>query len=124
MPGEEFSFNETVGIRTAERGYRSAPIILAGQFAQGIGGGICQTSSTIFAAIKPTQLLVTERRPHGLPVAYLPRGWDAAVSWGHMDFRFVNNTDYPLLIEVELDYRTLTARVFGTVIDGFPLEDE
>jgi len=120
LPGEEFSFNETVGERTAERGFKVAPILASGELQPGIGGGICQVSSTIYAAIRPSQLLVTEQRKHGKPVAYLPWGWDATVHWGYIDFKFVNNTDYPLRIEVELEGRSLTAQVYGTIIDDFP----
>jgi len=120
LPDEEFSFNETVGERTAERGFKIAPILASGELQPGIGGGICQVSSTIYASIKPSQLLVTEQRKHGKPVSYLPWGWDATVHWGYIDFRFVNNTEYPLRIEVELEGRSLTARVYGTIIDDFP----
>jgi len=122
LPGEEFSFNETVGPRTRERGFQTATILSGGQFIPGIGGGICQTSSTIFAAIRPSELLVTERRPHGRPINYLPPGWDATVAWGHIDFRFVNNTDFPLRIDITLEYRTVLAEVWGTIVDDFPRE--
>jgi hypothetical protein len=121
LPDEEFSFNEVVGQRTTERGYRSAPIIVAGEFVPGIGGGICQTSSTIFAAIKPSELIVTEQYRHGRRVTYLPRGWDAAVSWGHLDFKFINNTDYPIRIDVRLEDRDVIVQVWGTIIDDFPI---
>ena len=121
LPGEEFSFNEVVGQRTVERGYRSAPIIVAGEFVPGIGGGICQTSSTIYAAIKPSELLVTERYRHGRRVTYLPRDWDATVSWGRLDFKFVNNTDYPIRIDVKLEDRDVIVQVWGTIIDDFPI---
>ena len=121
LPGEEFSFNEVVGRRTYERGYRSAPIIVAGQFVPGIGGGICQTSSTIYAAIKPSDLLVTERYRHGRRVTYLPRDWDATVSWGHLDFKFVNNTDYPIRIDVGIEDRNVTAQIWGTIVNDFPI---
>jgi len=121
MPGEEFSFNETVGPRTAERGYKYAPALSQGETIMSIGGGICQVSSTIYASIRPSELLVTEQRKHGKPVPYLPWGWDATVFWNFIDFRFVNNTDYPLRIEVELDNRSLTARVWGTIKDDFPI---
>ena len=120
LPGEEFSFNETVGERTIERGFMIAPILANGELQPGIGGGICQVSSTIYASIKPSQLLVTEQQKHGRPVAYLPWGWDATVHWGYIDFKFVNNTDFPLRIEVELEGRSLTARIYGTIIDDFP----
>ena len=120
LPGEEFSFNETVGPRTRDRGFQTATILSGGQFIPGIGGGICQTSSTIFAAIRPSELLITERRPHGRPINYLPPGWDATVAWGHIDFRFVNNTDFPIRIDITLEYRTVLAEVWGTIVDDFP----
>ena len=115
-PGEEFSFNEVVGRRTLERGYLPAPAFASGRTIQAVGGGICQVSSSIFNAILDTDILVTERRPHGQPVAYLPRGRDATVSWGTIDFRFVNNTIYPLRIDAEVYERTLTVRVYGTYV--------
>jgi len=114
-PGEEFSFNQTLGRRTYERGYRSAPAFSGGQTVQAIGGGICQVSSSIYNAIMDSDILITERRPHGQPVAYLPRGRDATVSWGTIDFRFVNNTEHPIRISAEVDNRTLTVQVFGTI---------
>ena len=115
LPGKEFSFNRVVGRRTWERGYRPAPAFSGGQTVQAIGGGICQVSSSIYSAIMDTDILVTERFPHGRPVAYLPRGRDAAVSWGTLDFRFVNNTDYPIRIDADVNSRTLTVRVYGTM---------
>jgi len=114
-PGEEFSFNQIVGKRTSARGYKSAPAFSGGQVVQAIGGGICQVSSSIYSAIKDTDILVKERHAHGRPVAYLPRGRDATVSWGTLDFRFINNTEYPLRIDVDIDGRTLTVHVFGTL---------
>jgi len=119
-PGEEFSFNGTVGVRSSSRGYRPGGAYVGGEMVTVIGGGVCQTSSTLYSAIKDTEILVTERYAHGRPVPYLPRGRDATVFWNKLDFRFVNNTDYPLLIEMELVDRSLTARVIGTVIDDFP----
>ena len=120
LSGEEFSFNGLVGPRSYERGYRQAPAFSSGEVIMATGGGICQVSSTIYAAIKPSQFEVTERRAHGLPVAYLPAGWDATVVWDFTDFRFVNNTDYPIRVEVEIVGRNVTAKVFGTIIDDFP----
>jgi len=120
LPGEEFSFNETVGERTAARGFMMAPILIQGETGQSIGGGICQVSSTIYAGIRPSELLVTEQRRHGKPVPYLPWGWDATVFWNFIDFKFVNNTDYPLRIDVELDGRNVNAQVWGTIKDDFP----
>lgn len=114
-PGEEFSFNRTVGVRSWSKGYREAPGISGGQMVPMIGGGICQVSSTIHSAIMDTDILITERHPHGRPITYLPRGRDATVFWGHLDFRFVNNTEFPLRIDIEIDERTLTIQVYGTI---------
>ena len=116
--GEEFSFNRIVGRRTYARGYRSAPAFSGGLTVQAIGGGICQVSSTIYSSIKDTDILVTERYPHGRPVAYIPRGRDATVSWGTLDFKFANNTEHPLRVDIEVVDRIITVKVFGTIIDN------
>ena len=121
-PGEEFSFNRVVGRRTTARGYKSAPAFSGGQTVQAIGGGICQVSSTIYSAIKDTDIRIKERHPHGQPITYLPRGRDATVSWGSLDFKFINNTLYPLRIDIELEDRTLTVRVVGTLADNEQIE--
>ena len=114
-PGEEFSFNRTVGRRTYDKGYRLAPAFSGGMTVLANGGGICQVSSSVYSSIKDTGIVVTERYAHGKQVAYLPKGRDATVSWGTLDFRFVNSTEYPLRIDAEVEDRTLTVRVFGTV---------
>jgi len=116
MPGEEFSFNQTVGRRTWERGYRPAPAIVGGRTVDVVGGGICQVSSSIYNAIMDSEIQIEERRPHSRPVPYLPVGRDATVSWGTIDFRFANNTQFPLRIDADVNERTLTVRVFGTII--------
>ena len=121
LPGEEFSFNRVVGRRTREAGFMSGPAIVSGQSASVLGGGVCQTASTLFASIRPSELNVTEQRVHSRPVPYLPRGWDAAIWYPSIDFRFENNTNYPLLLVMELEERYLTARVYGTIIDDFPI---
>lgn len=118
-PGEEFSFNRIVGRRTREAGFRAAPVIVGGQFVPGLGGGICQVSSTLYSAIRDTNFQVTERRAHSRPITYLPRGRDAAVAWGIIDFRFINNTERPIRIDFEIYDRRLTARVEGTLPDGW-----
>jgi len=121
LPGEEFSYNGVVGVRSYDRGYRSAPTIVNGEFVPALGGGVCQTSSTLYAAIKPTELLITEQRGHSRSIPYLPRGWDAAVVWDKLDFRFVNNTEYPLRINAEVVNRNLIIQIRGTIIDDFPI---
>ena len=116
-PGEVFSFNQIVGRRTAARGYRPGPSYSGGRTVMTIGGGICQVSSTIYSAIRDTDLRVLERHPHGRPVTYLPRGRDATVSWGTLDFRFMNNTDFPLLVDVKITGKTITAQIYGTLTE-------
>jgi len=120
MPGEEFSFNRIVGRRSTEAGYLIAPALSQGETIYSIGGGVCQVSSTIYAAIRPSELKVTEQRRHSKPVPYLPWGWDATVFYDAIDFRFINNTDYPMRVDVELDERSLSTQVWGTIIDDFP----
>jgi len=122
-PEEGFSFNQIVGRRTSARGYKSAPAFSGGQVVQAVGGGICQVSSTIYSAIKDTDIKVKERHAHGQPVTYLPRGRDATVSWGTLDFKFMNNTEYPLRIDIDIEDRTLTVQVFGTLDEVQPVGD-
>jgi len=107
-PGERFSFNESVGERTAEAGYKEAMVIEGDAYTPGLGGGICQVSSTLYNAVILAHLEVLERHPHSLPVAYVPLGQDATVSYGILDFRFRNNTDAYLLIHSSIEENTLT----------------
>ncbi len=97
LPGEIFSFNKANGPRTAERGYRHAPIIVGGAVVPGLGGGVCQVSTTLYNAVLSAGLEVVERYPHSQPVGYVPPGMDATVA-DSLDFRFRNNTDRLILI--------------------------
>jgi len=119
-PGEEFSFNNVVGARHSSKGYRPGGAFVDGEPVTVIGGGVCQTSSTLHSAIMDTEILITERRPHSRAIPYLSRGRDATVFWNKQDFKFENNTEYPLRIDFELEERNLTVRVYGTIIDDFP----
>lgn len=113
-PGAIFSFNETVGPRTADRGYQPAPEIVDGDLVPGIGGGICQVSSTLHVAFLQTGLERIEAHNHSIPVGYLPLGWDAAVAWEILDLRFRNNTDGHILIQAEVaEPGRLRVRLFG-----------
>ncbi|MEN6461074.1 MAG: VanW family protein [Syntrophomonas sp.] len=105
-PGELFSFNQTVGARTPEAGYQSAAIFAGKKVIQGIGGGICQTVSTIYNVVLEAGLSAVERHPHSLKVAYVAPGRDATVSWGSADFKFRNtyNFQVKILCKVEGDY--------------------
>jgi len=96
--GESFSFNEIVGIRTTDRGYVPAPVIVKGELSEGIGGGICQVSSTLFNATDRAGLKIVKRYSHSRSVPYVPSGRDATVSWGGPDFVFQNQYDQPILI--------------------------
>ena len=117
MPGEVFSYNATVGPRTAERGFKVATIFVGGETAQGLGGGICQTSSTLYSAVLHADLDIVERTNHSLKVTYVPNGMDATVSWGSLDFKFKNSTKYPIRIQCEYGGGTLKVSVMGTKED-------
>lgn len=98
-PGEVFSFNETVGKRTVDAGYRDAYVYKAGKVVPDLGGGICQVSSTLYNAVLYSDLEVVERRNHQFVVTYVPYGTDATVFYGQTDFRFKNSTNWPIKIE-------------------------
>ncbi|MFC0472946.1 VanW family protein [Halalkalibacter kiskunsagensis] len=102
-PGDSFSFNQTVGERTVERGYQEAKEIINKEFVMGIGGGICQTSSTLFNAVDQAGLEMIERYTHSREIGYVPAGRDATVSWGGPDFRFSNPHPYPVLLQSQVD---------------------
>jgi vancomycin resistance protein YoaR len=99
MPGETFSFNEIVGERTKERGYQEAGVIVNQQLDSGIGGGICQVSSTLYNAVLLGNIKTTNRVHHTFPSTYVGIGLDATVDWGNIDFKFMNSYDYPIFIE-------------------------
>ena len=121
-PGDEFSFNRIVGQRTAARGYREAGAYVSGILVDEVGGGICQVSSTIYYCVLRANLTVVERKPHPLTVSYLPLGQDATVSWGSIDFRFLNSTDYPIRVESNVQSRDITVRLIGTKLDDTYIE--
>ncbi|MGO4106160.1 VanW family protein [Paenibacillus sp. YAF4_2] len=98
FPGETFSFNQIVGPRTVEKGYLSAPIIVRGELSEGVGGGICQVSSTLFNAIDSAGLKIVQRYSHSRHVPYVLPGRDATVSWDGPDFVFRNEYNQPVLI--------------------------
>ena len=113
QPGEIFSFNGTTGERTAAKGYREAPAISGGQSKDEVGGGVCQTSSTLFNAVARADLEIVERNPHAWPSHYIEKGLDATVNWPGLDFRFKNNTDYPIFIIAGYDNRKVTVNIYG-----------
>lgn len=122
LPGEEFSYNNTTGSRTADKGYKNAPIYQQGQSVDDIGGGICQTSSTIYYAVLHTNLEVVERHCHQFNTGYVALGMDATVFYGSLDFRFRNSTDYPIKIVTDSydsnGKRYLNVKIYGTNPEG------
>ncbi|MGN7478381.1 VanW family protein [Solibacillus silvestris] len=97
--GDYFSFNIMVGERTVEKGYQPAPEIINKELVMGIGGGICQTSSTLFNAVDQLRIRITERHHHSLNIGYVPTGRDATVAYGSLDFKFQNTSGAPFLIK-------------------------
>lgn len=97
-PGEVFSFNGVVGERTKAAGYRPAPAYSRMETVMEYGGGICQVSSTLYAAVEKAGLEIVERHSHSLKVTYIPKGMDATVDWGNKDFKFANNTGEAIYI--------------------------
>lgn len=117
-PGETFSYNTVVGKRTAEAGFKSASAYSGGQVVQSIGGGICQTSSTLYCAVLYANLEIVARSEHGFAVSYVPWGMDATVSWGGPEFKFKNNREFPVKIVTKCKNRQLTVEIWGTDVDG------
>ena len=113
MPGEEFSFNDTVGKRTVQAGFKTAAVYSNGQVTTDVGGGICQVSSTLYNAVLKSNLEITNRINHTFTVGYVPIGLDATVSWGAPDFKFKNNRSYPIKIVATTSNKKLTIQVFG-----------
>ncbi|MGA8943491.1 MAG: VanW family protein, partial [Thermoactinomyces sp.] len=112
LPGDKFSFNKVVGERTAERGYKTAHVIVKGEYTEGIGGGICQLSSTLYNSTDRAGLRMLRVVHHSANVDYVPKGRDATVSWGGPDFRFQNNLDAPILLRVFINNGKLTVNVY------------
>jgi putative cell wall-binding protein len=111
-PGEQFSFNKSVGERTAEAGYKEALIIEGDVFTPGLGGGICQVSSTLYNAAVLANLEIVERHHHTLPISYVPPGQDATVAYPTLDFKFKNTTGATLLIRSSVEGGTLTFKLY------------
>ena len=113
LPGEVFSFNAATGERTAEKGYLPAAAISGGQSRDEIGGGVCQTSSTLFNAVARANLEIVDRSPHAWPSSYVEKGFDATVNWPDLDFKFKNNTEWPVFIIASYADRKVSVSVYG-----------
>lgn len=111
-PGETFSFCDTVGEATTSKGYKEAEIYVDGEKKQGLGGGNCQVSTTIYnAVLQIPELEVVERHAHSNHVTYIEEGKDAAVAYGSYDFKFKNNTQNTIKIIMENTENDVTARI-------------
>lgn len=113
MPGETFSYNQVVGKRTTANGFKVAAVYSNGEVSEGVGGGICQVSSTLYNAVLFSNLEVTERRNHTFHTGYVPAGQDATVSWGAPDFKFRNNRNYPIRIVATVSGGKITTKIYG-----------
>lgn len=113
LPNEEFSYNKVVGERSEKTGFKMAATYSNGQVVDGIGGGICQISSTLYDAVVMANLDVTERRNHQFVTSYLPAGKDATVVWGSQDFKFVNTRQHPIRIVATVESGVATLQIWG-----------
>lgn len=110
MPGEVFSFNEKTGKRSIARGYKEASVIISGEKSRGIGGGVCQVSTTIYMAAINCGLEVIEVHHHSLPVSYAPQNTDAAVVYGYKDLKIKNNTNDAVILYTWTDNEKIFAK--------------
>lgn len=117
MSGEEFSYNKTVGERLITTGFRNAIIFVKGQMEEGVGGGICQVSSTLYNAALLAGLKITERHHHSRTVVYVPAGRDATVAYGSRDLRFANSGSSPIYITETITGNRLRAVIYGASAD-------
>ena len=124
MPGDTFSFNQVVGRRTIQDGYKQAPVFKNGKHDMGVGGGICQVSSTLYNASLFADLQIVQRHNHSMPVAYLPVGRDATVDYGSLDLALKNNMATPIALSADYEAGTLTFRILGKKDPGLAVKIE
>ena len=120
MPGETFSYNDVVGERTVEAGFQMAGVYSNGQEVDGLGGGICQISSTLYNIVVKSNLEIVERENHLFLTGYLPAGQDATVVYGSIDFKFKNTRDYPVKIESSVGGGYVTMKMYGLKEENEP----
>ena len=124
MPGETFSYNKIVGERTAAKGYKPATVYVGGLDKQELGGGICQLASALYYCTLYSNLEIVYRTNHRFAVTYIPHGLDATVAWGSIDYKFKNNTDYPIRISAYTEGTNLIVVFYGTKADDSYVEME
>ena len=128
-PGKEFSFNGTTGERNAAKGLLEAPVIINGELENGLGGGTCQVSTTVFNAAYEAGLPITARTNHALYISHYPQGRDATVNYPDIDLKFVNDTGHWLLLRTFVSSSSLSVNLYGTpqhrrvVSETTPLRD-
>jgi vancomycin resistance protein YoaR len=115
-PGKTFSFNETTGARTQDKGFEIAPVIINGELQNALGGGVCQVSTTVFNAAYEAGLDITARTNHALYISHYPQGRDATVDYPDLDLRFVNDTGRWLLLRTFVSSSALTVNLYGTPV--------
>jgi len=113
-PGTTFSFNGTTGDRNASKGFLEAPVIINGELTTGLGGGVCQVSTTVFNAAYEAGLPITARTNHALYISHYPLGRDATVNYPDIDLKFVNDTGHWLLLRTYVGSSSLVATLYGT----------
>ena len=125
MPGETLSFNSCTGQRTGAKGYREAGAIAGGVLVDDTGGGVCQTSSTLFNAVIRADLQIVERYAHSWPSSYVNKGEDATVNWPSLDFVFRNNGEFPVFVVAWYENQTVTVELYGKMLeDGVSIDLE
>lgn len=117
MPGEEFSYNDLTLARTESNGYRNAPVIVNGVLVEGVGGGVCQVSSTLFNSVLYAGLDITSRANHSLKSGYVPIGRDAMVNDSGTNFRFKNPYSHPIYIKNTVSNGTVISKIYGSNLD-------
>lgn len=134
MPGDIFSFNETVGERTRAKGYKEAIAYVGNESVPEVGGGVCQVASSIYYAVLQADLLTLERHEHTFLVTYVPQGMDAAIYWGLLDYKFQNSSPYPIKIDASVsggqvhitlrgtEWRDYTVKLSYNVVSTIPWE--
>ena len=114
MPGDTFSYNEHTGKRTVENGYKNAPVIVQGVMQEGIGGGVCQVSTTLYNAVLYSGLELVNNKNHSIPSSYAEKGRDATVTDGGIDFVFKNNYEYPVYVKNYVSGNYVTCQIYGS----------
>lgn len=113
MPGEVFSFNDIVGARTIDRGFKTAKEIIGNKVVDGIGGGVCQVSTTLYNAVLRTNMNSVERYQHSLKSSYIGIGLDATVAYELLDYRFKNTYSYPIYLESSVYNKNVTFSIYS-----------